>query len=660
MFGAGWVETTLDGHSGLRTRWWGIEQRVTRSSWVKSSVLGVVVLLVLWLVPRVWSQKPTVEFALQLVPIQSDVEYDRPTPDEQKACTIEAETADGTTSWVVRGPQGLILRRFDDTNADNKVDRWCYFKDGVEVYRDIDSDFDQKADQYRWLGMAGTRWGLDPDEDGQIDSWKVISPEEVTAEVIAALRNRDAARFRRLLLTEQELVDLGLGSVKTEEIRRKLSQAAADFERLAREQRTVAPGARWVLFGGGLPSALASGTDGATSDVYFYDHVSAVIEVDGKSSQIPIGTLVRSGQAWRLVDIPGVLLANEPTSVFFPVSLASRTPDSIPHATNPGTLQKLVTDLDEIDRQLANAVGSAAGPLHARRADVVEQIARLAEKPEERLLWYRQLVDTISVAVQSGAYPDGTARLRAIIERLEQEQAEDDLLAFANFRLLMAEYTQQLQAENVDYGAVHEAWLTKLKALVERFPRSAEVAEAMLQIAMAHEFSGDEDQALQWYGRIVDEFPKAEVTPKAAGARRRLRAEGQPFSFRASTVDGRNLDTASLRGKVLVIYYWATWCEPCQQELATLQNLATKFARQGLVVVGVNLDTDTPAFQNHQRQRRFPGPLVREPAGLDGPLAEQMGILTLPTVFVVDRRGIMVDRNARVGELEKTLEPLLR
>ncbi|GIW96056.1 MAG: thioredoxin [Pirellulaceae bacterium] len=627
---------------------------------MKKWVVCIGCLIVCWPVADAWSQKPTVDFALQLVPIQSDVDYDRPTAEEQKTCTIEAETADGVTSWVVRTATGQILRRFDDTNGDNKVDRWCYFRDGVEVYRDIDSDFNQKADQYRWLGTAGTRWGIDTDEDGRIDYWKVISPEEVTAEVVAALRDRDPLRFRRLLLAESELTQLGLGSVRTEELRRRIAQAAADFDRLARQQNLVARNTRWVFFGGGLPSVLAQGTNGATADIYFYDHVAAVIETDGKSSQLPIGTLIRSGDAWRLVDLPAALVSGEPTSIFLPVSLAARTPDNVPAPADLRSLQKLVSDLDEIDRQLAEAAGTAAGQLHARRADIVEQIARLAEKPEERLLWYRQLVDTVSVAVQSGAYPDGVARLKAIVDRLERETADEDLLAFATFRLLMAEYTQQLQSESADYGAIHDAWLGKLKALVERFPKSIEVAEAMLQIAMAYEFSGDETQALQWYRRVVDDFPKAEVAAKAAGARRRLQSEGQPFQFRANTTDGRPLDTASLRGKVLVVYYWASWCEPCRQDLSTLQNLANKYARNGLVVIGVNLDTDSTAFQNLQRQYRFPGPVVREPGGLDGPLAEQMGILTLPTIFVVDRRGVMADRNARINELEKTLEPLLR
>ena len=134
--------------------------------------------------------KPTVAQALELRPIQTEVEYDRPDAAAAAKCTLKAEPVGKHTGWVVRDADGDLLRRFVDTNGDNKVDRWCYYKDGVEVYRDIDADFNGKADQYRWLGTAGTRWGIDATKTAPIDSWKAISAEEVSAEIVAALRDK--------------------------------------------------------------------------------------------------------------------------------------------------------------------------------------------------------------------------------------------------------------------------------------------------------------------------------------------------------------------------------------------------------------------------------------------------------------------------------------
>ena len=130
--------------------------------------------------------KPTSTDALKLVPVQTDVDFDRPTGAEAERCSVEVEAIGGMTGWVVKTDSGQVLRRFLDTNGDNKVDQWCYFKDGIETYRDIDGNFNNKADQYRWLGTAGMRWGVDEDENLRIDRWKSISAEETTAEIVAA------------------------------------------------------------------------------------------------------------------------------------------------------------------------------------------------------------------------------------------------------------------------------------------------------------------------------------------------------------------------------------------------------------------------------------------------------------------------------------------
>ncbi len=189
--------------------------------------------LVLGLPQLAAAATPTVEQALKLSPIQKDVEYDSPAAADIPKCTIKAEKISNQTGWVVRSPNGQILREFVDTNGDNVVDRWSYYKDGVEVYRDIDENFNGKADQYRWLNTAGMRWGLDKDEDGKIDSWKVISPEEVSAEIVAALRDKDLARFNRVLLTPAEAKSLGLGTAKLKQLSDKIAGAPAAFSELA-------------------------------------------------------------------------------------------------------------------------------------------------------------------------------------------------------------------------------------------------------------------------------------------------------------------------------------------------------------------------------------------------------------------------------------------
>ena len=138
---------------------------------------------------------PSIEQALALSPVQDDVNYQTVDAAEAAECSVEDIEIDGWSGWEVIAGDGSILRRFADTDRDKKIDLWCYFDQGVEVYRDIDSDGNGKADQYRWLGTAGTRWAVDKNEDSKIDMWKQISAEEVTAELVNAVRGRNPRKF---------------------------------------------------------------------------------------------------------------------------------------------------------------------------------------------------------------------------------------------------------------------------------------------------------------------------------------------------------------------------------------------------------------------------------------------------------------------------------
>ncbi|MCH8830565.1 MAG: hypothetical protein IID45_13395 [Planctomycetes bacterium] len=139
---------------------------------------------------------PSVKLALSFRPVQKGVVHENPKQADYRKCRVEVERKGKTSGWIVFGPGGQVLRRFVDTNADNVVDQWRYYHRGLEVYRDIDTDFNNKVDQCRWLNTGGTKWGIDRNEDGEIDEWKVISAAETSFEAIAAMSANDAKRLR--------------------------------------------------------------------------------------------------------------------------------------------------------------------------------------------------------------------------------------------------------------------------------------------------------------------------------------------------------------------------------------------------------------------------------------------------------------------------------
>src|SRR5579871_2826875 len=126
---------------------------------------------------------------LRLHPKQEGVVISTPTAEEQARCKVTLE--DKKTAYVLRDGEGKLLRRFVDTKGDGTIHLWSYYRNGVEVYREIDTNFDRKPDEYRWLNAGGMKWGVDVNQDGKIDGWKWISVEEAAQEVIGALAQHD-------------------------------------------------------------------------------------------------------------------------------------------------------------------------------------------------------------------------------------------------------------------------------------------------------------------------------------------------------------------------------------------------------------------------------------------------------------------------------------
>ena len=598
--------------------------------------------------PDAQAARPTVEAALALKPIQADVDCDNPTKAEMAKATIESISEPGRSGWQVFDGEGRLLRRFIDTNGDKKLDLWSYFRNGIEVYRDVDANFNEKADQHRWLGTSGSRWGQDPDEDGTIDRWHMISPEEVTAEVVAALRDQDAARFKRVLLSSSELKSLGLGRKRQEEIAERIDNAARDFSRFSREHGLVKPNARWIHFGATRPGLLPAGTAGSSRDLLIYDNVAAIVDTDGKHGQIVIGTLVNVGaQTWRVIDLP----TGEASGGFY-TSFIGRMGNEVDQGIGR-EMQELLAKLEKTDKQLSVAnTPRELARLNGVCADLLEELAEESVNRSERETWIRQFADTVSAAFESGAYPQGVQRLRSMLGNLETGRDSKDLIAFLTFRYYTADYSRTLQVPNADYAKVQAKWLKDLLEFVGDFPTSPDAAEAMLQLAIAQEFAGKEDEATLWYGRIAKDFPNLPISKKAVGAKRRLASVGQTISLHGTSSTGSPIDLANYRGKVILIHYWGTGCEPCKADIKVIKRLQDKLGVLGFTAIGVNLDHTRSAMMEYLQTQRLTWPQLFEDGGLESRLANELGIVTLPTMLLIDKTGRVARRNIHAGELE--------
>ena len=599
--------------------------------------------------------QPTVAYALGLKPKQF-VQYDIPDEMGSRTATLAMEKTNDMTSWVVRSAEGILLRRFADTNGDRVVDQWSYYKDGLEVYRDIDTDHNTKPDQCRWLGVAGSRWGIDSNEDGILDDWKYLSPEEVTAEIVNALARRDQSQFQRLLPSEAELVELGFSNEILDKLLARVNTARKRFGELSKEQTEVTPQTRWTAMLAGLPGVLPKSPGGEGDDVVAYDNVVALTEgVDAAGGQVFVGSLVRFGNVWRPLDLPQLPSRNGALVDSF--SLFSPNVDGTSFqavAATSETLQPYLEQLRAIEQKMQSSAGAALAELVTKQVQILEEVAELAEGAE-REFWLRQLAETLAAAAQEGTMSGSLAQLETLSNSLP---ADDPLKSFLAFRLASARYASSMQKPDADIEEVQSAWLEELALFVETYPGAKDSAEAMLQISIADEFSGKEEDAMKRYQQIVERFPSSASARKANGALRRLQAVGQPLDLSGTTVDGKKLSLRDFKGKPVLLHYWATWCEPCKVDIARIRELQEKYQRD-IVVVGIALDGDKAALQRFLQSRPLNWPQLYEQGGLDGRLAEELGVLTLPTMLLLDKEGVVVERNLMVTDLEARLTRLI-
>ena len=114
-------------------------------------------------------------------------------------------------------------------------------------------------------------------------------------------------------------------------------------------------------------------------------------------------------------------------------------------------------------------------------------------------------------------------------------------------------------------------------------------------------------------------------------------------------LSGAVVSFEQFKGKVVVIDFWATWCPPCREEIPGYIALASKYAKDGLVIVGISLDQAGPeVVKAFASKAGINYPLVM---GDEGVVAAFGGVEGIPTTFLIDRTGQLRDR--KVGLVEK-------
>ncbi len=127
---------------------------------------------------------------------------------------------------------------------------------------------------------------------------------------------------------------------------------------------------------------------------------------------------------------------------------------------------------------------------------------------------------------------------------------------------------------------------------------------------------------------------------------------------------GKKLDWADYRGKVVLVTYWATWCQPCVAEIPELKKTYGALHKRGFEVLAVSLDDDREVLDRFLATQEVPWQVVCGAAGKtlgpQHPLARKYGVESVPKSFLLDRQGNIAAIDPHGAEFLKLAEKLLK
>jgi hypothetical protein len=267
------------------------------------------------------------------------------------------------------------------------------------------------------------------------------------------------------------------------------------------------------------------------------------------------------------------------------------------------------------------------------------------------------LIDVIAGAVQSGIDPSGLARLKKLRAEIAKEDKKSALLPIIDIRLLNAQYFVDIAAakDNDERAKIHEDWMNGLEEFLDANPKAEDAPEAAWQLATNVEFGGKLEKARKWYDRIGEDYGDSPAAVRARGAVKRLDLVGKTLVLSGTSLAGGTIDVKQFRQKLLCVVFWDTSSKPALEDLPLLKTLYDTHHAQGFEILGVNLDPAKAAVIPVLTQHSAKWPQIHEPGGPESALAREFGINSLPTMFIVDVDGKVLNRGASIADLKTTL-----
>jgi len=284
-----------------------------------------------------------------------------------------------------------------------------------------------------------------------------------------------------------------------------------------------------------------------------------------------------------------------------------------------------------------------------KRARLIRELYKVAPDHKRIPALMEERWNTLGVRPEAGQYADLIGELENVVAHTKDKKLKIE----ASFRRAELKLHPVSSKKAPDPSGVDD--------FLKLAPGDARAASLL---GTAASVTRDEKKKTALLERLNKDFPDSDLAGMLQGPHDRRESLGKPFHLEfTNAIDGSTISMRNLRGKVVVIDFWATWCGPCVGEMPKMKELYAKYRHQGVEFIGVSLDQPKEkggldSLKKFVKEKGIEWPQYYQGNFWNSEFSRSWGVNSIPCVFVVDTDGKLFSVEAR-GKLEKIIPELL-
>jgi tetratricopeptide (TPR) repeat protein len=233
-----------------------------------------------------------------------------------------------------------------------------------------------------------------------------------------------------------------------------------------------------------------------------------------------------------------------------------------------------------------------------------------------------------------------------------------------------AELDSPQQGDLYNYAGVSLYWADDKSLLDEAatmFRRAIEtshdkIAQAYYNLGYALIKAGKNNDGVAALKTYLEKNPGAPETEsvKAVIANPKLVSGRFAFPFNVKSASGEELSLDKLKGKVVLLDFWASWCGPCRADMPNVKHLWEVYQARNFILIGINLDSNRRAFEQYVKEMGVSWPQYYDGKGWGNRIAELYSVHSIPMTFLIDQQGVIRASGLRGERLFDKIGDLLK